>query len=64
MLISIKVPPQVWETIGGKTKWVYDEQLKRILLMTGKNVTAGELNDNIDDKNVVIIWISLCLQIK
>ena len=34
-------------------------------MMTRKNnVAMGESNDNIDHKNVVIIWISLCLQMK
>ena len=50
--------------MGGKTKLKYDEQLKRILMMTRKNnVGMTELNI-IDHKNVVIIWISLCLQMK
>ena len=34
-------------------------------MMTRKNnVAMRESNDNIDHKNVVIIWISLCLQMK
>ena len=29
-----------------------------------KNATMREWNDNIDHKNMVIIWMSLCLQMK
>ena len=58
-------PLDVLEKLGGKPKLKYKERLKRILMMTRKNnVVIRELNNNIDHKNVVIIWVSLCLQIK
>ena len=53
--------------LGATGSWVLilDYALKRILMITRKNnLSMRKLNDNIDHNNVVIIWISLCLQMK
>ena len=65
MFISNRVPLEVWEKIGGKTKLKYEEPIKRILMMTRKNnVAMRESNDNIDHKNMIIIWISFADEAK
>ena len=65
MLISIRVPLDVLVKISGKTKLKYYEWLKRLPMMTRKNNAAmRESNDDIDDKNVVIIWISFADEAK
>ena len=52
--------------LAGKLTWnlEYDERLKRIPMMTRRNVSMREANDNNDHKNMIINWISFEDEVK